>query len=338
MLLRTGLAVVLLAGCSTSNDVTIGSSEPAEPPATAVGSAPKAMFPGAQTATVPAVAADAPAWLGVPRPTEEILSVINKSNRQPYAGKTGILKGRVTIKGDPAPASEEKFPPKGCPEASATYGKAFRVGQDDALADALVTVTGYDAFVPPDKPAEKVKVHGCAFDKRTVALTFGQRLEVLNQDPKASYTPYLDGSEYRAVMVAIPDGDPVKLYPNKPAINYVLRDYQNRPFLKADVLVLKFATHDVTGLDGKYEIGRIPVGKVKVDAYLPSTGKHVEKEIEIKEGDNALDLELTFDAAADKVVATRPDPWVRGTDPTKEAATDGKWPALPKKAPKDVPR
>ena len=52
----------------------------------------------------------------------------------------------------------------------------------------------------------------------------------------------------------------------------------------ADVYVLKFATHAVTGLDGRYEIKGIPVGKVKVNADLPVLRKTDEKDLEIKEG------------------------------------------------------
>ncbi len=311
-------AALAVASCKTSNDVSIGSASAAAPAASA--------------------SAAAPGWLGVPRPSAEVLAVINKSGREPYSGLTGTLKGRVTMKGDPAPPSSETFPAEGCPQAAPTYGKAFRVGQDSALADAIVMVAEYDAFVPPDKPAVQVKAAGCAFDARTVAMTFGQRLEVLNEDAKGTYTPYLDGAEYRAVMLAMPGGDPVPLYPNKPAINYVLRDFQGRGFMAADVLVLKFSTLDVTGLDGRYEIGRIPIGKVSVDVYLPALDKHVIKQVEIAGGDNTLDLEMSFDAATDKVVARRPDPWTRGTDPNREAAPEGKFGASPKRAPKDAPR
>ena len=73
----------------------------------------------------------------------------------------------------------------------------------------------------------------------------------------------------------------------------------NSVVLVADVFVLAYPTTDVTGLDGQYEIQGIPVGKVKVTAYLPVLAKTVEKEIEIKEGNNDLDLMLSFDAKKD---------------------------------------
>lgn len=315
-----------LAACSTSNDVTVGSAGPAE----------SAAASGSASVASSAAAPNLPAWIGIPPPgANDVLSTINKSGREPYAGKTGTLKGRIWMKGDRAPVTDWTFPAGGCAQAPAVYGKAFRTGQDDTLADALVMVAGYDAFVPPAKPAVTVRAEACAFETRTVAMTFGQRLEVLNGDPTGSYTPFLDGSDYRAIMLAVPDGEAVKLYPQRPAINYVLRDFQNRNFMEADVLVLKFATLDVTGLDGRYEIDRIPVGKVSVDVYLPVLDKHEIKDIEIKEGENTLDLTLTYDKEKDKVVQRPKGPFARGTDQSREGAAPGKFGAPP--IPQDVP-
>jgi len=335
--LRTTLAILTLAsGCSSAADKTIGTTG-AKAEASSSNAPTSANGPPTKSDTV---ASDAPAWQGIPKPPAEVMSAINRSGRAPYEGKTAVLKGHVTITGDDPPASEMALPTDGsCPEAAATYGKAFRVGQDHALADALVTVTDYDAFVPPERPAVTVKARGCAFDRRTVGMTFGQRLEIVNDDAHGSYMPFLDGAEYRAVMMAVAHGDPIKLYPFQPAINYVLRDYQGRDYLQADVLVLKFSTLDVTGLDGSYTIGRIPVGKVTVNAYLPAIGKSVEKKVEVHEGDNTLDLELTYDKATDKVRARPPGPFARGTDPNREAVAEGKFGAPPKRPSKnEVPR
>jgi hypothetical protein len=100
-------------------------------------------------------------------------------------------------------------------------------------------------------------------------------------------------------MVAVPKGDAVKLYPQRDG-RYLLRDQMKRPFLVSNVFVLKFPTHDVTGADGRYEIRGIPVGKVKVNALLPAVRKAVEEEVEIKEGENTLDLVIEYDADKDK--------------------------------------
>src|SRR5262249_42947203 len=172
---------------------------------------------------------------------------------------------------------------------AATYGKLFRVGQDGTVADVLVGVTGYSAFVPAREPAKKVTLRGCAASQRTIALTYGQRLEVMNVDSVRTYMPYLDGGAAPAVLVAVPGGDPVRLYPQEVG-HYLLRDELPKPWLTADVFALKYATLDVTRLDGRYQIAGIPAGKVRVSAFLPAIDRTVEKDVEIVPGENTLDL------------------------------------------------
>jgi hypothetical protein len=66
----------------------------------------------------------------------------------------------------------------------------------------------------------------------------------------------------------------------------------------ADVLVLKYATHDVTGLDGKFQIERIPAGRVTVSALLPATGESIEQVVEVQPSRTVeLKLVLPFDMA-----------------------------------------
>lgn len=233
---------------------------------------------------------------GSPLSPEVVAGVVNPKKQAPYAGPTGTLRGVVRIEGDPPPVVRTSFPAK-CGEAAATHGKAFRTGQDGTVGDVLVTVIGYDAFVPAKDEVVRVDIRGCAFSTRTIAMTFGQRLEVRNVDGVEGYMPFLDGAPRRLSRVAIPGGEPIRLYPEEPAAtHYILRDELPNPWLTADVFVLKFSTHDVTGLDGRYEIAGIPVGPVAVDALLPAINAHVERRIEIKPGDNQLDLTLRYTA------------------------------------------
>ena len=278
------LALALVAGCKGQ-----GAPDPTAASASAVASVP----------SPPASASNRVAATGTPLPPEKVAAVVNPKGAAPYAGPSGTLKGTIRIKGDPPPATEHKFPADKCGEAAATYGKLFRVGQGGTLADAMVTVTEYEGYVPPAEDAEKITIHGCALARRTMAVTFGQRVEIYNLDKLESYLPYLDGATFRAMLVAVPGGDGVRYYPHEPG-HYMLRDQLPKPFMTADVFVLKYATHDVTGLDGQYEIKGIPVGKVRVDAFLPATGESSGQHIEIKEGDNTLDLMLPFSLAKHK--------------------------------------
>jgi hypothetical protein len=247
-----------------------------------------------------------PPWIGIELPAAEVEKAINPSKKPVYNGKTGTIKGTIRITGDAPPEQSWTFPPE-CGEGAAVYGKLFRVGADGALADALVTVTEYDGFVPPTKPAIDVTIQRCAFNSRTYALTFGQRVDVKNLDGMTSYMPYLDGAPNRAFRVAMPQGNTLEFHPNNPKARYLMRDQMKRPFLLADVFVLSFSTFGVTGLDGRYEIKGIPVGKAKLNTILPTIAKTTGKEIEVVEGETTIDLELRYDAATDKPVPT-PEP------------------------------
>jgi hypothetical protein len=272
----------------TSGILTGCNDKPAPPPA-----------PSASAAATPASAAPSAssAAVAVPLSRAEVERTLNPRGEKPYDGETGTLKGRITIKGDPPPATDHRYSAD-CAAAKDVYGSLFRVGADGALPDVLVAVTGYEGFVPEREETETVTLEQCKFDKNTVALTFGQRIDVKNADEKRSYMPYLDGAPFRAVMVAVPKGDAVKLYPQKEG-RYLLRDQMKRPYLISNVFVLKFPTHGVTDGEGRYEISGIPVGKVKVNALLPAVRKAAEKEIEIAAGDNALDLVIEYDAEKD---------------------------------------
>jgi hypothetical protein len=177
-----------------------------------------------------------------------------------------------------------------------------------SLADVLVAVTGYDGYVPETEPKQTIAARGCAYSTRTVALTYGQTLDIVSKDGEG-YVPNLLGSNMKAQLLALPGGAPSTVYPPGPG-HYVLTD-DIKVFMLADVFVVKYATHDVTSLDGRYEIKNIPVGKVKLNAMLPATQQVVEKDVEIKAGQALeLNLEIPFDAkafaAAEKAGAAAP--------------------------------
>lgn len=308
------LAALFALGCQspTAGPDPASSGQAAAPAA----SGGKPALPSS-LASAPAAASSVEALAAIPVSDAEVAKVVNPLGAAPYAGPTATLKGRIRIEGDPPPAQTVQAP-EGCGEAAATYGKLFRVGQDGAAADVLVTVTRYDGFVPAKEPAVKAQIHGCAFTRRTIAMTFGQRLEVYNLDKGQTYMPYLDGQPSRAAMVAVPMGDSVKLYPLKPGI-YGLVDFLPKPYLDADVFVLKYATIDVTDLDGTYEITGIPVGKARLDALLPSADLTEGKDLELVAGENTADLLLRYvakdagaaDAGAKPAAGARPIPDLR---------------------------
>jgi hypothetical protein len=247
-----------------------------------------------------------PTASGIPVPAAKVESKLNPQHLPPYAGPTATLEGVVKVTGDP-PAKRDINIPFACGEAYATYGKSFRVGSDRTLADAMIAVTRYQGFVPAAGDVHPIKIHGCAYERRTVVLTYGQHLEVFNTDSKESYLPMLVGANMPAQMAAMPRGDAVKLYPSEVG-HYLLSDDASHEWMKADVFVVPFPTHAVTGLDGRYRIQRIPPGVVKVSMYAPVVDAQLhpdfgissvtqEREIELKAGETTqLDFTLPYKA------------------------------------------
>lgn len=246
----------------------------------------------------PAASASAAPEL-LPASSAEVQAALNPGREPPYSGPIGTVRGTIRVSGDRSPELAEvkaKIPANSCEDARAFYGTLFREGPDRELGDVLVAVTGYSGYVEPTGVARTVVARGCAFDSRTMALVYGQRLDVQNRGPE-TFIPLLRGAKQIALLVAMPNGDPVKLFPPKVG-EYELVD-QTHDFATAQVFVLKFPTFAVTKLDGKYEISGVPVGEVNVSAMLPATRAVATQRVKVSAGEvTTVDLTLNFDAAA----------------------------------------
>ncbi len=229
------------------------------------------------------------------------IEAVNNASKQPlYTGSTGSVEGTITITGDAAPdisAYVDKIPGN-CADAQGFYGRLFREGPNRQVADVLVAVTEYRGYVKPKSDHVDVLGRDCSWDRRTIALTFGQRIDVRSADDKP-YIPQLLGGGLAALLVAVPKGDPVPVQPTEPG-HYVLIDSM-RLYSKADVFVLRYPTTDVTGIDGHYRIDGVPVGAAKLSAILPSTSSTGSKPIMVEANRTVrADLALAFDRATFK--------------------------------------
>lgn len=242
--------------------------------------------------TVGSVTLPAPIASSLPSDPKLVSAAVNPNGEAPYKGPTGTISGTITASGDPAPDMPEVIAhvPADCASAKDMYGKLFREGPERGLADVVVGVTGYSGYLPEDTPAQVADASGCAWSSRTYVMTFGQSLDVRSRDSRP-YVPDLMGARLKAQLVAMPRGEPIHLYPEQPG-RYQLVDSM-RIFMLADVLVVKFPTHAVTGTDGHFVIPHVPVGKVTVSALLPATMAQGVKDVEVHEGE-LVDVKITL--------------------------------------------
>lgn len=282
-----------LLGCLICLSCTLGGCRDEPPgaiPSSGVGGASAPATEGASGS-----AGGGPLWEEAIRQAREVAQkALNPKGLPPYSGPVGAIRGTVTVTGDPppfVPAMVAKLPEGACPRAHELHRKLYRQGADRTLADVLVTVTEYQGYLPPRGDAVRVEMKGCAFDGRILAMTFGQHFDVFNLDAQA-YMPRLVGTATYALRVAMPGGAPVPIFAPQPG-QYMLVD-QTREYMRADVFVLNYPTFDVTGLDGRFDIGGIPVGDVKVTVYAAALGKVVEQRVTLQAG---VDQDLAFEVA-----------------------------------------
>jgi hypothetical protein len=279
--------------------------------ATAVGCSrhrPEPTPPAGDAGAAASLSSSAPAASAAPEdpqamPAASIAAVVNPDGVPAYNGPTGSVEGTVLVKGPDSPDVPGVSAPL-CPAALDTYGKLFRAGQARAdglrpLADAVVVVIGYEGrgyYIPEKDPAARVTVTpNCAYPTRTIAMTFGQWLEVSN-DSKQPFGPYLEYVVGGAVRIAPPQqaGEPVKVYPPR-AGHLSMRD-RLQPYVHEDVWVFRHPLHAVTDLAGHFRIDGVPLGPLKVGAELTATGSKTTAEVDVRENVvQNVELVLTYE-------------------------------------------
>jgi len=229
-----------------------------------------------------------------------VAKYLNPSDLPKYEGPTAILEGNVYVRG---PAAPDLDPPARSSCKNVTDYRLFREGAADPsgrrpLADAVVGVTGYSGFyVPARGDAVSVNIKDCSFDHRTVVLTFGQRLEVVNTEPLNSgtyYAPKLTKDLTSSQMIAAP-GNTVKLYFQKPGRD-LLVDGMGHGHLYADVYAAVHALHVVTDSAGHFILPGVPVGEYDATAMHPAFDDGgVHQKLVFKPGQTTHhDFELTY--------------------------------------------
>jgi hypothetical protein len=216
--------------------------------------------------------------------------VLNPYNLPAYAGPTGSVEGTVTVDGPAAPSVQ--LDSSKCAAAMDTYGKLFRDGTPAKpggprpLADAVVVVVGYadscGCYVPEKNEAVRISVGaGCGYPSRTIAITYGQRLEITNQSTLL-FAPLIDNYSTPAVMVAPPrgTGDPIKIYPQR--VGHFIMTDRLESFVHEDLFVFRHPLHAVTDRTGHFRVDGVPVGSLKLGVYHPGANTSAEIPVDIK--------------------------------------------------------
>jgi hypothetical protein len=234
-------------------------------------------------------------------PASAIAAVVNPMHLPPYEGPTGTVEGTVLVRGPDAP-DVPNLDVRACPAALDAYGKLFRAGPrrpDGArpLADAIVVVTGYQgSYVREPSEFERVTIGtNCAYPTRTLALTFGQRLEIANASA-LPFAPYIEGGGQLTVLIAPPleKGEPAKIFPPR-ADHFPLRD-QLQKYVRGDVYVLRQPLHAVSDTTGRFRIDGVPVGKLQVGAHLPALGEDATADVDVRaRAASAIELVLRYE-------------------------------------------
>jgi hypothetical protein len=235
--------------------------------------------------------------------------VVNPSNLPPYTGPTGSVEGTVTIEGPAAPALPVDS--SKCAAALDTYGKLFRDGTPAKpggprpLADAVVVVVpAADAgnaqyYVPEKNEAVSITVGAsCGYPSRTIAITFGQRMEITNQS-LLLFAPLIDNISTPAVMVAPPrgNGEPIKIYPQR-AGHFTMTD-RLESFVHEDLYVFRHPLHAVTDRNGHFRIDGVPVASQRLGVFHPGANAQAEVTVDVKaDVSTRTDVNLVYKPAA----------------------------------------
>jgi hypothetical protein len=286
------LTLVLLTGSVGCKQGSQTEGSPKSEPSAGPASSATQNAPGQ-----PSAAEAREAAMALPR-AEIVQPIVNPKKLTPYTGAVGSVHGVVKVTGDLSPDLPEVLAKMeaSCVEARDMFGKVFREGPRRTLADVLVAVTEYQGYLPPQGTDVEVKAKGCAFESRTKALTFGQRLNIHGMDNRP-YVPEILGQPMPAQLFVLPTMPTVSIAPHRPG-RFKLIDSM-RLYNVTELFVLPYSTFDVTALDGEFEITGIPVGPAKINALLPQTGAVVGADVVISEGKAVeLKLEIQFDRAA----------------------------------------
>ncbi len=126
-----------------------------------------------------------------------------------------------------------------------------------------------------------ITIEGCGYTQRTITVTFGQRIDVKNLS-KDFWSPVLEPNASSVLMMALPNGEPTKLYPKKPGHWLLL--YHDRKYVVVDVYAFLQPLHTATDINGHFRIDGVPVGRLSVGVMHPRFNAVAKVDVDVKPG------------------------------------------------------
>jgi len=251
-----------------------------------------------------------------PLSDEQVQAIVNPGKATEYAGPTGVVEGTIKVKGDPPIDRTFEKLPAGCEDAPKIHAPIYRAGPKGELADTLVAAIGYGGFVRPNRDDKTVTIKNCSLEPTVIDLSLGQRLLVGNAD-KMPYMPQLPGKA-PVRRLALQGMTPVPMFLTQPGaygMTWLAGALPGANVPSVMVFVLPNAIHSVTGLDGKFRLTGIPVGKARITASHFGMDEAF-KDVEIKAGsETKIELTLTYkrpaEASASTSASAKPVPSVK---------------------------
>jgi plastocyanin len=207
--------------------------------------------------------AEAPAT--APRTSEE-----GKDARAPAAGPTGTIEARVTFAG--APVVETLKVNKDVEQCGTeTTIETIRVGDDQGLAHAVVSVSGLDG--PRTARTPQLDQRGCQFRPHVVAMQPGE-IQILNSDgilhnvhTYSEANPPINKAQPRFKKVMTEEF-------TKPEVIKVTCDVHS--WMRGWVVVLPHPYFGVTDARGSTRIEAVPAGRHTLEAWHETLGRRTQ--------------------------------------------------------------
>jgi plastocyanin len=210
----------------------------------------------------------------------------------------GDVTGTVTLKGTPPPEKEivEISKDANCGPLHSTVPKTrfFVVGSKGELADVVVSIKGVTGKSAGESAAAvEIDQNGCEYLPYVSAVQTKQKIVVKNSDPvlhNIHTVPANPANLPEQNKAQMPKGADLTFSFQAPE-DFLKFKCDVHPWMFAYVSVFDHPYFSVSGKDGGYKIANLAPGKYTVEARHRKGGT-VTKEIEVKDGENKLDLEI----------------------------------------------